>query len=150
MTLPPSVFFFFCSGSHDCSVCRQKIQKREKVPLMCLNCGGNYNAWSLVCPKRPGWKPRPHHQQQESQPLKNVRADQLKGGILTGLRSLESNSVVGSDTEFPTVGGNVTGKKQQSDSGEVTCKHKETADMDKSSVEERKNGYCCPNQSGYI
>lgn len=44
----------FCSGQHDTSVCKGKLQKGEEVTHCCPNCSGPHNAWSWRCPKRPG------------------------------------------------------------------------------------------------
>ena len=43
----------YCAGGHLSQECWEKIQQKIKVPPKCCNCGGQHNASSPVCPRKP-------------------------------------------------------------------------------------------------
>ncbi|XP_076049533.1 uncharacterized protein LOC143030260 [Oratosquilla oratoria] len=49
----------YCAGGHLSEECWEKIQQKVAVPPKCCNCGGQHNASSPVCPKKPRYKTLP-------------------------------------------------------------------------------------------
>lgn len=43
----------YCAGGHPSKECLGKIQRNVAVPPKCCNCGGQHNASSPVCPRKP-------------------------------------------------------------------------------------------------
>ena len=42
-----------CAQNHDTGICMEKIRNKEQVPMKCVNCQEEHQAWSIKCVLRP-------------------------------------------------------------------------------------------------